>query len=74
MNERFTVAKSETPGLMTRFVDVIQKEEGNVVQVEIGAEPGCPAGVLMGTFQMESSNAGHDQKIHVFGVVQPTQQ
>ena len=74
MNERFTVAKSETPGLMTRFVDVIQKEEGNVVQVEIGAELGCPAGVLMGTFQMESSNAGHDQKIHVFGVVQPTQQ
>ena len=74
MNERFTVAKSETPGLMTRFVDVIQKEEGNVVQVEIGVDPGCAAGVLIGTFQMESSNAGHDQQIHVFGVVQPAQQ
>ena len=43
-------------------------------RMKIGAELGCPAGVLMGTFQMESSNAGHDQKIHVFGVVQPTQQ
>ena len=71
MNERFTVAKSESPGLMTRFIDVVQKEDGNVVQVEIGADPDCPAGVLMGTFQVESSIAGHDQQIHVFGVVRP---
>ena len=71
MNERFTVAKSESPGLMTRFIDVVQKEDGNVVQVEIGADPDCPAGVLMGMFQVESSIAGHDQQIHVFGVVRP---
>ena len=73
MNEQFTAAKSESPGLITRFVDVIEKEEGNVVRVDIGVGPDCPAGVLMGTFQVESSNAGHDQQIHVFGVVQPAQ-
>ena len=73
MNERFTVAKSESPGLMTRFIDVVQKEDGNVVQVEIGVDPDCSAGVLMGTFQVESSIAGHDQQIHVFGAVRPAQ-
>ena len=71
MNEQFTVAKSESSGLVTRFIDVIQKEDGNMVRVEIGAAADCPAGVLMGTFQVESSTAGHDQKIHVFGVVRP---
>ena len=69
MNEQFTVARSESSGLVTRFIDVIQKEDGNMVRVEIGAAADCPAGVLMGTFQVESSTAGHDQKIHVFGVV-----
>ena len=71
MNEQFTVARSESSGLVTRFIDVIQKEDGNMVRVEIGAAADCPAGVLMGTFQVESSTAGHDQKIHVFGVVRP---
>jgi len=71
MNEQFTVAKSESSGLVTRFIDVIQKEDGNMVRVEIGAAADCPAGVLMGTFQVESSTAGHDQQIHVFGVVRP---
>ena len=71
MNEQFTVAKSESTGLVTRFIDVIQKEDGNMVRVEIGAAADCPAGVLMGTFQVESSTAGHDQQIHVFGVVRP---
>ena len=65
MNEQFTVARSESSGLVTRFIDVIQKEDGNMVRVEIGAAADCPAGVLMGTFQVESSTAGHDQQIHV---------
>ena len=71
MNEQFTVARSESSGLVTRFIDVIQKEDGNMVRVEIGAAADCPTGVLMGTFQVESSTAGHDQQIHVFGVVRP---
>ena len=71
MNEQFTVAKSESSGLVTRLIDVIQKEDGNMVRVEIGAGTDCPAGVLMGTFQVKSSTAGHDQQIHVFGVVRP---
>ena len=73
MNEQFTVAKSETPGLVVRFIDLIQKEDGNMVRVEIGATADCRAGVLMGTFQMESSTVGHDQQIHVFGVVRPNE-
>ena len=73
MNEQFTVAKSETPGLVVRFIDLIQKEDGNMVRVEIGATADCRAGVLMGTFQVESSTAGHDQQIHVFGVVRPNE-
>ena len=42
MNEQFTVARSESSGLVTRFIDVIQKEDGNMVRVEIGAAADCP--------------------------------
>lgn len=72
MNEQFTNAKSESDGLYSRFVDVIQKKDGNMIRVELGATADCSPGVLMGTFQMESSAVGHDQQIHVFGVVRPS--
>jgi hypothetical protein len=67
----FTKARSESEGLAANFLDVIAKSDNDVIRVELGPSADCPAGVMMGTFQIESSAAGHDQQIHVFGVVRP---
>ena len=67
----FAKARSESEALSANFLDVIAKPDNDVIRVELGPSENCPAGVMMATFQIESSAAGHDQQIHVFGVVRP---